>query len=173
MARNLKPTDPTPLRDLDSMNALSDATNLLHIVRSASAEDQPDAYGALASLYERGDEATRFTIVNGLVELHSPIALPLFRHALRADPNEVVRHEAAVGLGSLGDTDSLDLLCLALDDPSSLVRHEAALALGDVGDERHLSLLQQHLQEDKPEVVISCRVAIARIEHRRMTAVRR
>jgi len=156
------------------MSNLSEATALLHalddLAQKPLAEHNQEMavlYSSLVNLYDRADETTRFAIINGLAAAKLAIALPLFRQALQHDPNEVVRHEAAVALGNVGDSGSVPLLCAALRDSSSLVRHEAALALGDLGDETHLALLEKHLrQDDRPEAAISCRVAIAQIQHR-------
>ena len=60
---------------------------------------------------------------------------PLFREAL-AYPEAVVRRQAALALGRIGDPAAVDLLVAALPDSEAAVRATAAFALGLVKDAR-------------------------------------
>ena len=60
---------------------------------------------------------------------------PLFREAL-AYPEAVVRRQAALALGRIGDPAAVDLLVAALPDSEAAVRAAAAFALGLVKDAR-------------------------------------
>jgi hypothetical protein len=70
--------------------------------------------------------------------------------ATAKDPR--VRVQAALGLGSTNDIDSIAPLCGALSDTSDIVRSSAAKALAQLADPSSLDCLKQHLNDPSPEV---------------------
>ena len=88
----------------------------------------------------------------------------------RTDPNPIVRHEAAFGLGRLysqhkaADSDRIDGLCAAaLSDRSSVVRHEAAESLGEFPYPQARQSLRLLLDDPDEDVVETARISLARL----------
>ncbi len=117
------------------------------------------------------DEANRFSVINTLATVGSnDLARQLLMNVLVTDPSPLVRHEAAFALGCIGDQSSVAVLEYSLlRDESFLVRHEAAMALGELGSERGIRSLQEGLGDKSREVVISCRVALQRINDKHVS----
>lgn len=120
-------------------------------------------HGAFFSL----DETSRYSITNSLTSMKSDNALGLLLAILDRDDSPLVRHEAAFALGCIGDeTCRIALRRTLVEDDSFLVRHEAAMALGELGTIDDLPTLKQGLSDSSREVVISCEVALNRIQER-------
>jgi len=135
--------------------------------QSKLAQAAEQALVTLTDLYCTSPEVIRFRIIHVLADFPIEQVRQLLEQALDADESSLVRHEAASGLGMMGDSSTIELLISAVkDDPSYLVRHEAALALESIGDETAFPALEQGLNDDNPEVVISCQVALSSIRYR-------
>ena len=110
------------------------------------------------------DEATRYDIVNRLCSIDNDLARLALGNTLVGDPSSLVRHEAAFGLGYVGDASSERVLIFALEhDESFLVRHEAAMSLAEFGGPQVTRSLRAGLEDESAEVAISCEVALQRI----------
>lgn len=115
----------------------------------------------LKKTYNNSGEITRYKIVNGVIEIRLPEALPLLKKVLVKDESELIRHEAAFGIGVLGNSDHISLLVKTLkNDPSVVVRHEAALALSSVGNYSCLKHLEIVRKKDVGFVASSAKYAI-------------
>lgn len=108
-------TRPAPL----ALSALA----ILALAARPAASQQPDEalVGRLAGLLAAAD-ARRFD---------APLLVEVLRH-----PSPVVRRQAALAAGRMGDTAAVSLLVPALEDSSEAVRAAAAFALGMLADER-------------------------------------
>jgi len=80
-----------------------------------------------------------------------------------ADPDPLVREEAALALGRAGSPDAVDALVRCLRDPASTIRPEAAQALGQIGDPRAVPALIEGLSIPSPEVQDACARALGDI----------
>ena len=110
------------------------------------------------------DEATRYDVVNRLCSIDNDLARLALANTLVGDPSSLVRHEAAFGLGHVGDASSERVLIFALEhDTSFLVRHEAAMSLAEFGGAQVTRSLRAGLEDESAEVAISCEVALQRI----------
>ena len=105
---------------------------------------------------------TRATCI--LVDLVEKI-VPYIAKALKNDPNELVRYEAAFSLGQMDHQIGIKPLEDATkNDPSMFVRHEAAIALGVIGSKDAIRTLHEALDDvDKP-VAESAVVELSNIE---------
>lgn len=68
--------------------------------------------------------------------------------ALRENSNTIVRYEAAIALGEIGDKRAVEPLIVALGDEKDKVRRVAAIALGEIGDKRAVMPLITALEEE-------------------------
>ncbi|MDY6776252.1 MAG: HEAT repeat domain-containing protein [Halobacteria archaeon] len=68
------------------------------------------------------------------------------------DGAAVIRMDAALGLGRIGDDRAFEPLVDALDDPDPQVRENAAWSLGELGDERAVKPLTKLLTDSNQEV---------------------
>ena len=118
----------------------------------------------LEALYHRSDAVTRYKVLTELIDIEYSGVRPLLLEALRYDDSALVRHEAAFGLGLLGDGTCVNALIEALlDDENLMVRHEAAIALAEVGGEEALEALEKASHEQQAEVATSAKFAIQNI----------
>jgi HEAT repeat protein len=85
--------------------------------------------------------------------------------ALKADPDVRTRHEAAEGLGNLGDKTTRNVLIAALQsDPQRLVRQTAAEALGKIGDNASREPLIAAMRQDAAsEVRLAAATSLGRM----------
>jgi len=81
-------------------------------------------------------------------------------------PSVLLAHEIAFVLGQMQDSRAVPYLNKVLEKTSenAIVRHEAAEALGAIGHPESLEILRKYLADAAPEVVDTCRLAVARIE---------
>ncbi|MCH8324382.1 MAG: HEAT repeat domain-containing protein [Thaumarchaeota archaeon] len=144
---------------------------------SIVTEDRMKLFSEMEARYEKKDTdyfvklldhedyvvRTRATCI--LVDFGGEDKVPYIAKALKNDPNELVRHEAAFSLGQMGHQIGIKPLEDATkNDPSMFVRHEAAIALGVIGSKDAIRTLQEALDDvDKP-VVESAVVALSNIE---------
>lgn len=154
------------------MNSYGNSKELLKAIRSV----RPNSKG-IKAVVEREivfrkaflsfDETSRFNVTNGLATIDNDVSRLLLINFLRKDPSPLVRHEAAFAIGWVGNQDCISVLQDALfNDKSFLVRHEAAMALSELGGVSEIQALQRGLRDRSREVVVSCRVAIHRIQDR-------
>ncbi len=88
------------------------------------------------SLYKKSDATTRFNIVTELIGINDQRVCPFLVKVLN-DKSALVRHEAAFGLGQIGNITHCDILRKVLiNDNNELVRHESACALGYLADSK-------------------------------------
>jgi len=69
------------------------------------------------------------------------------------DPDPIVRARAALAVGRLQDTTTVEALAPLLEDPSADVRREAVFALGQIGAKRAGPLLLPRLADREADVV--------------------
>lgn len=115
----------------------------------------------LEAIYRRSGEETRYEILTNLIELEYIGARAVLAEALQGDDSALVRHEAAFGLGVLGNKEHVNTLIHAmLRDGNAMVRHEAAIALAAIGGEEALESLHTAAQDRCAEVAGSARYAL-------------
>lgn len=91
----------------------------------------------------------------------------MFKALDKNEPSALLKHEVAYCLGQTGCPEAVPLLQTILLDMSreTIVRHEAGEALGAIGNKDSLQLLSKLAKEDPvPEVMDTCKLAVARIE---------
>ena len=69
-----------------------------------------DQFRMIELLYQKGPLAVRFKIVSILPTFRMRRVREILEHALREDDSPLVRHEAAFGLGVMGDTEAVPTL---------------------------------------------------------------
>ncbi len=89
------------------------------------------------------DNSLRWGCVRGLGKTKRPEAVEVLCEALR-DDYLAVRQEAAVALGTIGDSRAMEALCEALKDGNLYLRIYAVEALGNIGDRRVVPMLEQY-----------------------------
>jgi HEAT repeat protein len=145
------------------------ADNLRELARSLKSEaHSTKVVTEMADIerqYDQFDTIAQYKLLTDLIELKCVAALPLMHRILFSSPSALIRHEAAFGLGALGDQREAPALVNAmLNDGHTMVRHEAAIALATVGDESSLPALQKATeQETEPAVIESVLFAIQQI----------
>jgi len=94
--------------------------------------------GSLDALATAADKEARLSALEALARAGDDQAIPVVRQAWRSDAAQEVRTKAAVVLGGLGDSESVEPLVAALRDRAGPAREaKAALAaLGELGDVR-------------------------------------
>lgn len=133
-----------------------------------------DKAGLIAA-YERAIDspAKRMDLIEGLIaNQHDISALGLecyLVEVLRADPNPIVRHEAAFVLGRLKDCGQIEgdaavsALCVAAcEDPSLVVRHEVVEALACFEHDEASSVLVNLLSHDHPDIRATASISLER-----------
>ena len=83
-------------------------------------------------LLDHDDYVVRCRATCILVDLGGEDKVQYIAKVLKDDPNELVRHEAAVALGVVGSTGEPEVLEKALNDPEESVRHSAVVALSNL-----------------------------------------
>jgi HEAT repeat protein len=117
-----------------------------------------------ASLFRNVDTVTQYKLLTEAVELQCNLVLPLLRTALVENESALVRHEAAFGLGLLGDSGDVRRLADAmLFDPHLMVRHEAAIALGAIGDETAVAALMEAVNDTELSVAESAKFGLEQV----------
>ena len=123
-----------------------------------------EAMEGVVSVYEAGDDVVRYKIVTDLSELTCPGVVAFLANVLENDPIPLMRHEAAYGIGALGNPrDAKPLARALLEDDSEMVRHEAAVALAEIGGMDELPALETASNEDDETVALSAKFAIQSI----------
>lgn len=119
----------------------------------------------LEKIYERAGEVTRYKILTEMIDMECKEGIPLYLNILEKDKSALVRHEAAFGIGIIGNKSHCDALINSLvKDRSPMVRHEAAIALAEIGGEEHLKILLEATKDKSLEVSSSARFAIQNIQ---------
>lgn len=140
----------------DAIEALSTALQSLDSPFSPTEE-----MAHLVSIFQYSSDATRYKIVSELIDLEYTGARPLLLDTLKNDKNPLIRHEAAFGLGILGNSSDCEALIDAmLNDSDPMVRHEAAIALAAIGGKESLLGLKTALQDSMSAVSASASYAI-------------
>jgi HEAT repeat protein len=115
-------------------------------------------------LFQIADTVTQYKLISEAVEIQCNLVLPLLRTALVENESALVRHEAAFGLGLLGDSDDVGRLAKAmLYDPHLMVRHEAAIALGAIGNKTAVAALVEAVNDTEPSVAESARFGLEQV----------
>ena len=143
-----------------------EAIEALHAALRYTNQGQSVSEGMsrLEEIYRRGNEEVRYKILTDLIEIEYTGARSLLIEALQSDESALVRHEAAFGLGVLGNQTHASILVHAtLNDDNLMVRHEAAIALASAGREGALGALVKASRDSRPEVAASARYAIQSI----------
>lgn len=123
-----------------------------------------EAMECVVSVYNGGDDVVRYKIVTDLSELSCPGVVAFLINVLESDPIPLLRHEAAYGIGALGNSrDAKPLARALLKDDSEMVRHEAAVALDEIGGMAELPALETASNEDDEAVALSAKFAIQSI----------
>jgi HEAT repeat protein len=122
---------------------------------------------ALQTVYDGANAVMQYKLLTEAIDTRCVLLRPLLRDALSNNASALVRHEAAFGLGILGDSSDCTVLCRSvLSDEHLMVRHEAAIALGVIGDEQSLPALEQAATETELSVVESAKYALAEVRTR-------
>ena len=117
-----------------------------------------------ARLFKNSTTVTQYKLLTEAVELQCAHIVTLLRVALLENESALVRHEAAFGLGLLGDSSDIVLLANAmLSDPHLMVRHEAAIALGAIGDATALASLAEAVHDPEISVAESARFGLEQV----------
>lgn len=151
--------------DRDFLRA-ADALENLHEMLAYPTTEQSvtDVMDRIESFYREGSEEVRYEVLTRLVDMEYVGVRALLRQALQSDSSALVRHEAAFGLGIMGQPSDASLLAgIMLNDDNLMVRHEAAVALAEVGNESILGELESASRDKSPEVSASARFAIQSI----------
>lgn len=115
-------------------------------------------------IYMRGSESTKYKLLTELIEMEFVGARPLIIEVLESDYSPLLRHEAAFGLGIMGEQPDHEILIKAmLNDPHEMVRHEAAIALAEIGGEESLRALEEVTKDTSDAVAASARFALQNI----------
>ena len=118
----------------------------------------------LEQIYREGDVVTRYKVLTELIAMGYWASQGLLIEALKCDNSALVRHEAAFGLGTIGDASCTTVLAHALtNDTDPTVRHEAAIAIGQVSGPTALKTLKLAVADKDPDVAASARFAIQEI----------
>ena len=147
---------------LDADNAIEALHSILHYTQSKDFLTETTA--KLEAIYRRGSDEVRYKVITNLIDIEYTGSLPLLVEALQSDDSPLVRHEAAFGLGILGDSSYSSILTYAiLNDDNLMVRHEAAIALAEMGGDAALGALVQACRDESPEVAASAKYALQSI----------
>jgi HEAT repeat protein len=123
--------------------------------RHAGAEDLVKAGGGVAayvaSLLESVDRDVAASLVNALVRLREPQALPVMAK-LTSSPSAYIREQAAVVTGATAVSESSPMLFPLLEDPEMRVRAAAVGALRTLGDARAFNKVAGLLGDPEREV---------------------
>jgi len=127
--------------------AVSTGILLLQVHRLVAADQQlPEIAGG------GGDDLTLANIQHAPANSTAAIArnttLDFLEHTARNDSYVIIRHEAVVALGRLGET-ALPVLQSLLDDQHWLIRTEAVMQLGALGNAATLPRLLEVMQHDQ------------------------
>jgi len=145
------------------------ADNLLEDLYAATVYNDsrfsiPNIVNRLEDIYKVSNEATRYKIFSELVDMEFKEAFPLFLDGLKNDPSGLVRHEAAFGIGIMGNKSHCEALIEALlNDKNPMVRHEAAIAMAELGSQEHIEILAKACEDTHQDVVVSAQFAIQNI----------
>src|SRR5690606_35884078 len=95
----------------------------------------------------------RVTAIQALDELQCSKSIPQLKRLLGADPDPLVRLQAAETLGALKDAAAMTPLLSALKDPDDGVRSYAAKALGQLGQQEAKAELQDRAAMEQSPLV--------------------
>ena len=84
------------------------------------------------SLLEHPDYVVRTRATCILVDFGGEDKIPYIAKVLKNDKNELVRHEAAIALGVVGNKEAKETLIKALNDPDVPVVESAVVALSNI-----------------------------------------
>ena len=142
------------------------ALDFLHL----ALEDSHNRYSIanamerIGFIYRRADDVARYKIVTDLTELNYSRVVPFLIDVLENDPIPLVRHEAAFGIGVLGNArDAKTLARVLLSDESPTVRHESAIALAEIGGQGEIPALETAATDEDEGVALSAKFAIQSI----------
>jgi len=107
----------------------------------------------LAQLLESPHEEKRREAIKSLGQMGPEAAstLPLLHEALK-DPNFVIRLEAAIAIGFIGNKNQTEFLLPLLDDDIEAVRFQVISALAFLGDSRATPELTRRYKTETPHV---------------------
>ena len=114
----------------------------------------------LAELCHEGDRVIRRRALLALAHVRTEAGRKLAEHALLADTVPSVRAAAALALGQMGDSRSLDALRKAMGDAYTLVRAAVATALGMYGMPEVRAYLEQLQQDPSRRVRRAIQIAL-------------
>jgi len=147
----------------------AEADNLLEDLYAASVYNDsrfsiPNILARLEDIYKVSIEPTRYKIISELVDMEFKEAIPLLLDGLKNDPSGLVRHEAAFGIGIMGNKSHCEALIeVMLNDKNPMVRHEAAIALAELGSQEHIEILTKVCEDAHEDVIASAHFAIQNI----------
>jgi len=123
-----------------------------------------DAMDQVISIYQRADDVTRYKIVTDLTEIEYVGVVPFLIDVLENDKIPLIRHEAAYGIGAIGNLKHAKKIARALlEDESPMVRHEVAVALAEIGGIEEIPALEIAANDDDQAVALSAKYAIQSI----------
>ena len=151
--------DPAFLEVEEAIEALHESLQSDRCERSPS-----EAFSCLEGQYDHAADEVRYQALTELIGLEYVGARDLLVRAMRDDSNALNRHEAAFGLGVIGNRSHIGVLCTSmLTDSNPMVRHEAAIALGEIGDLSAIEPLIEATGDDSTEVAASAKYAMQKI----------
>lgn len=134
--------------------SFSEVVSLTERIKSDTASTP--VVGKLIKAYWGLDTVSRYHVIVSFIENNREDVLQFLIKVLAEDKSELIRHEAAFGIGQMGDpTSQLALVDSLKRDPSAVVRHEAAIALATAGDEGCVSALREALGSTNDEPVVT------------------
>lgn len=119
----------------------------------ASGSSIPGVEESLIGLLTKGGaSAPKINIVIALRYLGGDRSVSPLIEVLEKDDNVVVRIQAAIALGRIGQVRAVPALCRATQNSDVNVRANAYRALGQIGGKDGLAILQQGLRDKDPFV---------------------
>ncbi len=123
-----------------------------------------EAMGRVRSIFSSASEEIRYKIVTDLTAMKFAGVVPFLTDVLRNDESPLIRHEAAIGIGTMGNARGSAPLIDALKyDTNNMVRHEAAIALAEIGSRDAILALEAATTDSDPTVASSARFAVQSI----------
>jgi len=137
-----------------------------------SHEELKSVFGKLRKIYDGGDGEVRYKIVFDLISCvgpgYNPHLVDFLIYVLENEKDDLVRHEAAFGLGELDAEEGREVLEKRMFDSGVLTRHECAISIASIANPKSLLALENSLEKETDQGVISSvRYAIRHIKFKK------
>ncbi len=148
-------------KGLEQINTSSNANQNFALVLQLTEKidnnaDASSVINELIKIYWDLDGVPRYHIIVSFIEHNRTDVLGFLKKVLSEDTSELIRHEAAFGIGQMGDSTQQFALADSLkNDTSAIVRHEAAIALATVGSRQSIGVLQEVISDASEEEVVT------------------